>query len=281
MVQVQELSFGYRRQPLFADLALELRPGNIYGLLGKNGAGKTTLLRLLAGLLFPDQGECAVMGYAAKDRLPGMLQDVFFLPEEFSLPPLRIGEYAALYGPFYPKFDETALKSFVREFELDATRRLTTMSYGQRKKFLLAFGLASGTRLLLLDEPSNGLDIPSKGQFRRLVASSLTDERTFLISTHQVRDVENLIDPIIILDEGRIIFEKTLAEIAGKIAVRVVQQVPNDVEVLYADKGLGGYVIVTERGAEPESQIDLEVLFNAVLGDRSRMQEIFKEGGPA
>jgi ABC-2 type transport system ATP-binding protein len=111
------------------------------------------------------------------------------------------------------------------------------------------------------------------------VASSLTDERTFLISTHQVRDVENLIDPVIILDEGRIIFQKTLAEIAGKIAVRVVQQVPDDVEVLYADKGLGGYVIVTERRGEPESQIDLEVLFNAVLGDRSRMQEIFSEGG--
>jgi ABC-2 type transport system ATP-binding protein len=274
---IADLTFSYKRKKeLFSDLSLDLPDGNIYGLLGKNGAGKTTLLKIVAGLLFPKQGESMINGISSVKRDPIVLRDIYFIPEEFYIPPVKPSKFIALYSSFYPSFDHAAMDQYMQEFELDPEEGLHTMSYGQKKKFLIAFGLASRCKILILDEPTNGLDIPSKSQFRKLTAEAMTEERTFIISTHQVRDMENLIDPIIIIDEGNILFYHDIAEITEKLALTVQEDEPADSEALYLEKVPGGYAVVAPNRDGRESRIDLELLFNAAIRGREQMKNVFE-----
>jgi len=275
-IQIENLSFGYTKERLFDGLNLTLYGGNIYGLLGKNGAGKTSLLKIICGLRFPDAGRCRVLGWEPKHRPAALLEDIYFLPEEFHTPAISGEMYRRIYGPFYPRFDDEMLQEYLEEFDLPAGKKLSELSYGQKKKFLLAFGLATRCRLVLLDEPTNGLDIPSKSQFRKLLARAGEEDRIILISTHQVRDMENLIDPIIILEEGTIIFQQPMYEVSRRLRVAMESTEPSGDGVLYAEKTLGGYVVVRRNSGEEETQLDLETLFNTVIGNRSRIGELFE-----
>jgi ABC-2 type transport system ATP-binding protein len=279
MVAIKDLSFFYKpQQLLFQGLNLEIDPGNIYGLLGKNGAGKTTLLKILAGLIFPQEGDTSVFGCTPSHRKAEMLEDLYFLPEEFYVPKLSGDTYVKLYAPFYPRFDETLFREAAAEFELDCSLTLTDLSYGQKKKFLTAFGIATNCALTIFDEPSNGLDIPSKSQFRKLLASVLTEDRSFIISTHQVRDVESLIDPIIILHDGEIVFNHTGEEISRSLSVEVKKQI-GEGEYLYAEKVIGGHAVLEPNTARIESNVDIELLFNAVITKPGRVRAAFENGG--
>ena len=277
MVNMKNLSFGYKKERLFTNLDLQLEPGNIYGLLGKNGAGKTTLLKLISGLRYPQDGECLVLKYIPQKRLPGFLEELYLIPEEFFLPSISMRTYTKIYAPFYPRFNQRALVDFMNEFDLDVKKKLTELSYGQKKKFLLAFGIATNCRLFLLDEPTNGLDIPSKSQFRKILASALTDDRIILVSTHQVRDMENLIDPIIILDDGQIIFNQYIHDVSKKLITQIEHDLPESDDVIYSAKVLGGYAVVKENRSSEESRMDLETLFNAVTTSRDKINKIFAE----
>jgi len=277
MITLKEMSFSYGKDHLFDNLSLELGPG-IFGLLGKNGAGKSSLLRILTGLLYPGSGECRVLGQTPGRRTPSFLREVVLLSEEFYLPAIRGEEYIRLYSPFFPRFDHDFFARCVTELELDSRKKLSSLSYGQKKKFLIAFGLASGTKLLLLDEPTNGLDIPSKAQFRRLVASSWSEDRCIVISTHQVRDVEELIDPIIIVENGRIIFQNSLEEVNRGLKFSVSSQEKSGDGVLYSEKGLGGWAVLEEGPDEPGAAVDLELLFNGVLKEPERIARLMKGG---
>ena len=274
-VEINQLAFSYGKEQLFASLDVGLQRGNMYGLLGKNGAGKTSMLKLIAGLLFPQAGEVRVFDQEPADRTPSFLSEIFFLPEDLYLPAMSIREYISIYAPFYPRFDHEALAARLDEFEVPAGKKLNALSYGQKKKFLIAFGLASNAALCLLDEPTNGLDIPSKSQFRRIAASSLNDDRLFIISTHQVRDLEQLIDPVIIIDEGKIIFLQTYDEIVQRISIRHVRSLPREEQIIFQQQEINGYRIVTAQDGNTETSIDLETLFNAVLSDPVRMAGVF------
>jgi ABC-2 type transport system ATP-binding protein len=275
MTEIKDLHFSYKRhEPLFTGVNLTLPPGNIYGLLGKNGAGKTTLLKIIAGLLFPKEGSCTVSGYSSASRSVELLKEIFFLPEEFYVPQVSADTYRKLYSPFYPRFSSEDFEQSLSEFDIGRKEILTSLSYGQKKKFLIAFGLATDCRLFILDEPTNGLDIPSKSQFRRLVAGGLTEDRTFLISTHQVRDMQNLIDPIIILDSGSIVFMEDMYTVATKLAVKYTHTPPEE-DPIYMERILDNYTIVTENSDGKAQDIDLELLFNAVIGNRERLSRIF------
>jgi ABC-2 type transport system ATP-binding protein len=278
-IEIKNLSFGYTKERLFSNLDLTLESGNIYGLLGKNGAGKTSLLKLICGLRFPEAGSCSVLGWQPQYRPAGLLEDIYFLPEEFYAPAISAELYQKIYAPFYPRFSSEAFQEYLREFELKGGKKLSEFSYGQKKKFLLAFGLATKCRLLLLDEPTNGLDIPSKSQFRKLLARAGEEDRIILISTHQVRDMENLIDPIIILDEGTIIFQQPMYEVTRRLHVELEQVQPSGDGVLYTDKTLGGYVVVRKNISGEETQADLETLFNTVIANRDRIDELFAADG--
>ena len=277
MIQIQNLSFSYnQKKTLFDQLNLTLPPGNIYGLLGKNGAGKTTLLKVITGLLFPKQGELEVLGLKPKDRYPQFLREIYLITEEFYLPSLNIDKYVRLYSPFYPRFNHGLFQEYVNEFKLPREQKLSSMSYGQKKNFLLAFGLATDCKLLFLDEPTNGLDIPSKSLFRKIVANAIHEERSFIISTHQVRDMENLIDPIIILDQGKIVFFQDYEEISKKLSVSRQSELPDSKSLVYSESSLGGYTVVEANSGSEETNMNLEILFNAVVNNTDKISEIFK-----
>ncbi|OJV16454.1 MAG: ABC transporter ATP-binding protein [Dyadobacter sp. 50-39] len=276
MIHLNQVSFGYgKRKKLFENLDLHLDAGHIYGLLGKNGAGKSSLLRNMAGLLFPTDGRIEVAGFEPRKRQPAFLQDIFFLPEEIYLPPVTVDKYLSLMAPFYPKFDEQLFRAYIAELDIPEGNKLTGMSYGQKKKVLIAFALATNTRVLIMDEPTNGLDIPSKSQFRRLVSSALDKHRLILISTHQVRDLDNLIDAIIILEDSKILIQHSLETVAERLYFGELPSIELDERVIYSEPSLRGYKAVFENSTQEDSRVDLEYLFNAVLENPGRIRQIF------
>lgn len=276
MVSIHNLGFGYsKKKPVFEGLNLELQTGNVYGLLGRNGAGKSSLLRNIAGLLTPTSGQCIVNGHTPHLRQPKFLQELFFLPEELHIPPISMREFVSVYAVFYPNFSQNQLNEYLKEFEVDSTARLTELSLGQKKKALISFALATNTPLLIMDEPTNGLDIPSKSQFRKIIASSITNERVILISTHQVRDLESLIDPIIIMDNREVLLNAGTDVIAEKLSFKTVQQVTNHEKVLYSEHSIRGFGIVIPNEDESYTKVDLELLFNAALEKPQVIKQLF------
>jgi len=283
MVEIRDLSFSYGGSRVFAGLGLSLRPGTICGLLGVNGAGKSTLLKLVAGLLFAESGTVQALGRNPATREPSFLADVFMLSEDLYLPSVTAREYVAARAPFYPRFDRVRLERYEREFELPPEKLLSSFSYGQQKKFLLAFGLATGARLVLLDEPTNGLDIPSKSLFRRVIAEALADDRVFVISTHQVRDLGALMDPVVILHQGRVLLDRTLAEIGARVRMtHSVSPPPQGAPgLLFCEQAVGGYWAVWQDSKAGEGPLDLEVLFNTVVARPDLATSLFATGGAA
>jgi len=266
MISIEQLSFHYKKQPDFIEnLSLQLEFGSIVGLLGKNGAGKTTLLNLLAGLLLPQSGSLKVCGYTPFDRLPDYLGDLFMVPEEFQFPQVSINLYLKATSSLYPNFDEEKLDGILKDFELDRTSMLHKLSQGQRKKFLIAFALATNCKLLLLDEPTNGLDIPSKSIFRKVLVGSVTDEQVVIISTHQIKDIETILDKVVILDQGKIIFNESLEHIAKQWQFKHVASLNGVDGVIYSEKFPGGYKMIVAASDEDESEVDLDLLFKAII----------------
>ena len=276
MIQIKNLSFGYeKRKPLYKNLTLNLPVGSIYGLLGKNGAGKSTLLKNFIGLLFPTNGEVLVNGFMPKKRLPCFLETIYFIPEEVYVPSLTIDGYKKLFAPFYPLFNEEQFYSYLGLLDVNDTGKLNTLSFGQQKKFIIAFALACNTKILLLDEPTNGLDIPSKIKFRKLISSVFTEDKMIFISTHQIRDLDNLIDNVIIVDNGELLLQASLSEIANKLSFKIVDAIMDDDEVLYSEPSLKGYSVVVQNTTCEESKVNLEYLFNAITGNPSKSKLIF------
>ncbi|MEN8122679.1 MAG: ABC transporter ATP-binding protein [Bacteroidota bacterium] len=266
MISTNELTFKYRKQEnLFSDLNINLKNGSITGLLGKNGAGKSTLLKIIAGLLNPQKGDLKVDNCIPAKRHPNYLANIYFVPEEFSFPPVSINVFIRSSASLYPNFDHEKFNNIMSEFELVGNKQLNKISHGQRKKFLIAFALSTNCKLLLLDEPTNGLDIPSKSLFRKVLVSSVTDEQLVIISTHQVKDVENVIDQIVLLDEGKLIFQHDTDKITEKYQFKTLSSIESTKDLIYHEKCLGGYRTITKANNEEETEIDIELLFNAII----------------
>jgi ABC-2 type transport system ATP-binding protein len=272
MITLKELSFSYSRKKEVLDrINLEVGSGHICGLLGKNGEGKTTLLNLLSEQIFPDQGSCLALEEIPSERNARFLQQIFLLPEEISMPEVTAIEYIKMYAAFYPTFRDDICKACVESFEINLSDRLSKMSQGQRKKVAITLALAAHTPLLLMDEPTNGLDIPSKATFRRLVASLIDDNQTVIISTHQVRDLESLIDTVLILDQRQILLNKTLNEIGEKLYFGPL--LPEE-KALYSEPTPQGTIGVTARDGKEETAVSLELLFNAAITYPKEIQRI-------
>lgn len=273
MIDIKNLHFQYakKQQPLFHELDCELQAGSIVGLLGKNGAGKTTLLKLMVGLLFPTNGEVNVIDHQPAKRQPSLLKDIYFVSEEFHIPSISINSYVKANAGFYPRFDKHLLLRLIMDFELPQTKSLQKFSYGQKKKFLISFALATKCRLLVLDEPTNGLDIPSKAIFRKVLAGSLGEDQLVIISTHQVKDVENLIDKILMLEDGKFIMQKDLFDISSRLNFSTSSKAEGE-NILYSEMVPGGYKIITPQ-TNGDSLVDIELLFNAISSGSEKMKD--------
>ena len=275
MIEIKNLSFGYaRKKPLYKNLNLTFESGSIYGLLGPNGAGKSTLLKSIIGLLFPTEGTISVNGYSPRKRFPSFLETIYFIPEEVYVPPLSVNRYIDLFSKFYSAFNKKQFFDYLQRLDVSTDKKLNAFSFGQQKKFIIAFALACNTKILLLDEPTNGLDIPSKKKFRKLIASILNKNRTILISTHQVRDLDNLIDHVIIIDNGELLLNASLSTIGEKLCFKIVGEETYST-ILYEEESIKGKMAVMENIYHEDSKINLEHLFNAVTENSEEVKEIF------
>jgi ABC-2 type transport system ATP-binding protein len=262
---------------LFDSLNLTIKPGSIYGLLGKNGAGKTTLLNLINGTIFPQRGIAKVFGHDTVTRDKLMLQDIFFLCEDNIDYSISANEYLKIYGAFYPRFNPDKFYAIANEWHIRFQDKINNFSHGERKKFLIAFAIATKCRLILLDEPTNGLDIPAKSTFRSQIAGAISDETSMIISSHQVRDLEGLIDPIIILDNGKIILNETIERIEEQLSFGLSQTTPTDEDLLYSMPVPAGFAYVKKRHPDADygARVDLELLFNAVTNNPGVINQLF------
>lgn len=277
MIQTNHLSYGYvRNHQTLKDLNLRLEDGHIYGLLGKNGVGKSTLLKLFTGAL-RGQGEYTIDGLDPRQRPAELLEKIRLVPENEAIPETTVHALAKVCRQLYPSFDEQLLESSLREFEVPADKRLTKMSLGQQKKALISLSLACGTQYLFMDEPTNGMDIPSKATFRRIVANALADteraQKTVIVSTHQVDDLESLIDAIIIMENEGILLSATLQEIGQRLCFGIAEE--SD-EVLYTEKTLHGNMSVMINRTGEEMPVDVKLLFTAVVKHPEKFRSLFK-----
>jgi len=276
MIEFNNLSFGYTsKKLLYKNLSLTIDGGSIYGLFGKNGAGKSTLLKNMVGTLFPVDGSIVINGMSPKKRQPSFLKTIYYIPEDVFVPPLTIKQYKNLFAPFYPEFNSDSFYKYLDELDVSVNGKLSKLSFGQQKKFVIAFALACNTKVLLMDEPTNGLDIPSKTQFRKLIASVMYDDRIIFISTHQVRDLENMIDNVIIVDNGDLLLHASIATINNKLCFKTVAEIPAGAKVLYQEKALKGTAVVIENIMGEDSKLNLEQLFTGVTENPGIVKEIF------
>ena len=267
MIQVENISFSYpgSKHQVFTDFSLNIEGNKIYGLLGKNGTGKSTLLYLMSGLMRSRKGSISIDGINSQERNPLLLQEIFMVPEEFELPAVSLDTYIRINEGFYPRFSREVLNSCLKDFDLPLSLHLKELSMGQKKKVLMSYALAAGTRYLFMDEPTNGLDIPSKSQFRRVVANNMGDDQTVIISTHQVHDVETLLDHILILCENRMLLDASTADICTQYSFELRPANEMDDSVIYAEPTLQGNAVVARRKeGQAETPINLELLFSAV-----------------
>ena len=277
MIEAKEITFRYKRKTVFQDFSCSFGNGKVYGLLGKNGAGKSTLLYLMTGLLQPYKGLICYNGENVSKRHPSVLSDLFIVPEEFILPGISLKRYMSINQPFYPKFSEEQLRKNLSFFEMDDNLNvnLAALSLGQKKKVFMSFALATNTSLLLLDEPTNGLDIPGKSRFKKFIASNMTDERTIIISTHQVQDIEKLIEHVVIIENSSILLDASAEDICRKLFfVNGASQIDPD-HSLYVTSSFQGYNAILPNSSEDESNLNLETLFNAVLENPNAMNKMF------
>ena len=277
MLKINDLAFSYSGNgcKVFNDFSLSFEKGAVYGLLGKNGTGKSTLLYLITGLLHPQQGTVQFKGEEVRRRLPSTLSDMYIVPEEFELPSMTMKQYVKLNAPFYPNFSEEQLKQNLALFDFDENIRLGDLSMGQKKKAYMCFALAANTSLLVMDEPTNGLDIPSKSEFRRLIASNMTDEKTIIISTHQVRDIDSLLDHIVIIDQSSVLLNASNADICRRLFfTELPMSEPTD-GALFVQPSVTGNSAILPNEYDEESRMNLELLFNGVLAEREKFAHVF------
>lgn len=266
MLSFSNVSFTYGRRgkEVLSGLSLDFEGNGIYGILGKNGTGKSTMLYLAAGLLRPKGGNVTAEGVPTQSRRPETLRELFLVPEEFDLPEVSLRTYVQLNAPFYPTFREDILARCLKSFELGDDLNIGRLSMGQKKKVYISFALAAGTKYLLMDEPTNGLDIPSKKVFREVIAREMTEERVMIISTHQVRDVEQLIDHVVIVNDGTVLLNASTAEIETRLRFEQ-RAVGSDLsDALFVQQTMRGIELICPNSGNDETPIDLELLFNAL-----------------
>lgn len=269
MIHINHLNYRYsRKKEILSCLDLVLPAGKIYGLLGKNGAGKSTLIRNIAGTLFPTKGSCHVLGFEPKQRQIDFLKELFFIPEECFLPNLSIKQFIDIYTPYYPRFDREQYQAYLKQFAIDPKQHLQTLSFGQKKKAMIGFALSANTRLLIMDEPTNGLDIPSKVLFRNMIKDAMRPDKLVLITSHQVRDLDELITDLIIMDHGEILLHETKEVIARKLFFQITEEPSDSSELLYEEKQVNGWAQILRNPMGLESHADVELLFNAMLDKR-------------
>lgn len=274
-LSLENLTFKYGRlkAPVLRDVSITLSDTGVVGLLGPNGAGKSTLLYLISGLLTPSKGEVKYNGVSTRKRQPSVMADIYLVAEEPTLPRMSLENYVKLFSPFYENFNEDVMTDCLMEFNMFSPKNLKALSMGQRKKIVLSFAIACGCPVMLMDEPTNGLDIPGKAAFRRLIVRHTKEEQLIIISTHQVRDLDAILDRVMIMDDHHIVMNESVTRLQQKFRFeRGARSVTED--SIYSLPGIGGFDLMRPNEDEEETELNLELLFDAALKRADRLKSI-------
>lgn len=279
MIQVKNLAYKYCGQNgnsyVLSNLNLDLLPGHIYGLLGENGVGKTTLLTLLAGAKKPTKGSVKIDGCTPFDGNPKLLSNQYILTDEITPESITQEQLAKINGSMWPKFSKDKYYKVLDVLENRVPGKMTQMSFGQVKKSYVAFALATNAKYIYMDEPTNGLDIPSKSAFRKALLEYTDEDSIIVISSHQVKDLEGLIDPIIILDKDGILLNASEYEITKKLYFDY--DFTKNPDAIWTESVGGSTIQVCHNTKGLESKVNIEALFNTFHSHKEMMVKLFSD----
>jgi ABC-type multidrug transport system ATPase subunit len=210
LLKIKSLRKSFGRHPVFSGLNMNLSAGKVYGLLGLNGEGKTTLIRILMGVIPADSGEIHYKDSAVSFRSAAYREEVGYIPEDpFFFGGMRIRELLDFNAAFYGCWDGGRADDLLKRFSLDRKARIKTLSRGMKLRLEMAVALAARPALLVLDDPTSGLDVPTRHDFLQDIIRELADSgTTILFATHLVHELERIVDHLFILDGGRIILDE-------------------------------------------------------------------------
>ena len=260
MIQLHGLSKNFGGIQAVRELSVDIKEGEVFGVVGTNGAGKSTLLRLIAGVLKPDRGEILVDGMPVYDN-PEAKSRICFLPDSTWFPPNATAvQMADYYRNFYPDFDKKRFLELAAKINLDIERKLRTLSKGMKRQAAVLLGICTGTRYLLCDETFDGLDPVVRQAVKSIFAVELMNrEFTPVIASHNMRELEDICDHVGLLHQGGILFSENLEEM--KFHVQKVQCVITDpvkVEELLKELSVmqyekrGSMILIVARGTRNE-----------------------------
>lgn len=227
VIETHELRKSFRGNVALNGLDLNVPAGSIFGFLGRNGAGKTTTIKLLMGFLKPDRGDARVFGLAAGDPLASVQirRRIGFVTEDKDLYPfMTVEQIVRFTRSFFPKWRDDLEKRYLKLFGLPPNRKIPDLSKGMRSKLMLVLGISRGADLLILDEPTDGLDpVAVEDMLRELVAIAAAEHTTIFFSSHQLEEVDQIADHICIVDQGRAIVSGPLDDLKTRYQrIRVV-----------------------------------------------------------
>lgn len=240
IVETQDLRKSFKGHPALNGLGLSVPAGSIFGFLGRNGAGKTTTIKLLMGLLKSDGGDARVFGLAADDVSASVdiRRRVGFVTEDKDLYPyMTVDQIVRFTRGFFPKWRDDLALRYRKLFDLPPNRKISGLSKGMRTKLMLLLAMSHGAELLILDEPTDGLDpVSVEDLMRELVAIAASEGTTIFFSSHQLEEVEQIADQICIVDRGRSIVAGSLDDLKTRYQrLRVVFDKELTAEVPWAD----------------------------------------------
>ena len=277
IIEARGLSKSFGRTEILHGIDLKIPPGRIYGLVGHNGAGKTTTLKSLRGLL-PREGEINVLGMDPFKSRAGLMLDVAFISDVASLPRfLRVRQLFDLVEGIHPNFSRTKATQFLEGTDIKLNAKIRILSKGMIAQLHLALVMAIDARLLVLDEPTLGLDIIYRKRFyKRLLEDYMSEDRTLLITTHQVDEIESILTDIMFIRDGHLILDMPMEKVGETYHQLVVS---DDMRVsaealspIYTETRLGQTVMIFD-GVEasnletfgPSSTPSLSDLFVALM----------------
>ena len=218
MIEIRDVSKSFETVTALRSVNLELKDGEVFGLIGTNGAGKSTLLRILAGILRPDAGQVFADGTPIYE-MPETKKEIFYVSDDqYFFPNATPAEMIRYYRTFYPAFDTEKMTETLEDFGLDKTRKIATFSKGMKRQVMLLAGVFSGAKYLLLDETFDGLDPVMRQAAKSLIAGRMVDGGlTPVIASHNLRELEDICDRVGLLHEGGILLSKDLMELRSGI----------------------------------------------------------------
>ena len=226
MIELNHIKKSYVNKVVLKDVSFKAKRGEITCLIGVNGSGKTTILNAIMGLTPINKGEILING---KKRTKQTYEEVAYIPDAITmLPSMRIRDAFQFMDDFYEKWNEKRATEMLEFFKLDCNEKISNLSKGNKMKVNLLLGLALDVEFVLMDEPFSGIDVFSREQITNVFTSHLIEDRGVIITTHEIGDIEHLIDQAVILDEGVVIksfYPEQIREEEGKSIVDVMREV--------------------------------------------------------